>query len=219
MGKIRKHASHVRWTQQELNAIKYHYPISSKSVLLSSLPRRTLRIIQCKANALGLSRPKHAKRTADETREAKRLHMAQRRKNDPEGTRLEQRSRYHQNREQYKAKMLAYQRRRFFWIRSTKFKGVTALDLMKIWHKQKGRCAYTGKRLDRSAQLDHVLPKALGGADELSNLQWVCPEVNYAKRDLTHEQFLELCALVISHNDHRIQFVDAIPALNLRANT
>ena len=66
--------------------------------------------------------------------------------------------------------------------------------LASLWRKQKGLCALTGRRLDRTAQLDHKLPRARGGGDNIQNLQWLCREANYAKRDLTNAEFHVLCA-------------------------
>lgn len=90
-------------------------------------------------------------------------------------------------------------KRCFFWARATRLKGINAKDLARLWKAQRGKCALTGRRLNRTAQVDHILPLALGGGDEISNLQWTCAEVNLAKRNLTNEQFVHLCRDVLSH--------------------
>ena len=69
----------------------------------------------------------------------------------------------------------------------------TASDLAKLWKAQRGLCALTGRKMDRSAQVDHKLPLARGGKDDLSNLQWTTAEANRAKRDLTDIEFHALC--------------------------
>lgn len=68
-----------------------------------------------------------------------------------------------------------------------------------LWHKQRGRCALTGKRLDRTAELDHIIPVSKGGKNEPSNLQWLAPEINQCKNDLTDQEFIAICKAVLSH--------------------
>jgi 5-methylcytosine-specific restriction endonuclease McrA len=69
-----------------------------------------------------------------------------------------------------------------------------------LWHKQRGRCALTGKRLNRTAELDHIIPVSKGGKNEPSNLQWLAPEINQCKNDLTDAEFIAICKQVLSHN-------------------
>lgn len=153
-------------------------------------------------------------RSAEETREAKRLHMARKRAADPDAARAYSRSYHHANRDTQLAKMRAYQSRRFFWSRAKKCLGATvhAKELASLWKARRGRCALTGRRLDRTAQIDHVIPRARGGADEIANLRWVCPEVNYAKRDMTDAELLALCADCMAWIGRRIAAVEAIAA-------
>ena len=87
MGNFRKHSPRVFWSEAEVNILMEHYPSLSAAELLEKLPGRTIRVIQCKANGLGLSRTKPKKRTAEQTREAKRKHMAERRAENPEANR------------------------------------------------------------------------------------------------------------------------------------
>ncbi len=77
-----------------------------------------------------------------------------------------------------------------------------ALDTPKHWvlikellEKQNYLCAYTGEKLilGENASIDHIIPKARGGENKIENLQWTTLEVNLAKRDLTHEEFLNMC--------------------------
>ena len=83
-------------------------------------------------------------------------------------------------------------------------------EVAKLWRSQRGRCALTGRRLDRSAQLYHILPRARGGTDETANLRWVCAEVNLAKRDLTDAEFRALCADVVRWIGERIAHISAM---------
>ncbi len=194
--------------------------------LAALFPQRPLRKIQDKANRLGLLRHRAPARTAAETREAKRLHMAVRRAADPDAMRAYQRRLHHANRERNLAATRAYYARRFFWGRAMKLRGdgrATPKDLARLWKAQRGKCALTGRRLDRKAQLDHIQPKARGGADHLANLRWVCLEVNLAKRDLHDAEFIALCAEVarmagaampvIRWIGGRIAAVDAVVAM------
>ncbi|NKI96621.1 hypothetical protein FHT26_004582 [Rhizobacter sp. SG703] len=55
-----------------------------------------------------------------------------------------------------------------------------------------GRCHYCGKvlALDGSWHVEHALPRALGGLDEISNLFAACAPCNLAKRDRTALEFV-----------------------------
>jgi 5-methylcytosine-specific restriction endonuclease McrA len=76
---------------------------------------------------------------------------------------------------------------------------VTPGDLLLLWWAQRGRCALTGRKLDRrTAQIDHVEARARGGQHLPSNLRWVCREANEARRDLPDADFLRLCREVIA---------------------
>ncbi len=77
---------------------------------------------------------------------------------------------------------------------------VTAADLSRLWHKQKGRCALTQRRLHgRNAHLDHKKSLIDGGNSTLNNVQWVREEVNFAKHRLSSEEFILLCQEVVSN--------------------
>lgn len=99
-------------------------------------------------------------------------------------------------------------RRRFFHTRAkncvwrTKEGNVAEIRdaIFWIWKRQKGLCAMTGKRLDRSAELDHIIPVSKGGKNHPSNLQWLCPEVNQCKNDMTAEEFVAVCKAVLSYH-------------------
>lgn len=150
------------------------------------------------------------KRDPDKFRKRKRESMAARRRADPEAVREYQRQDWIQNRPARIAAMKAYQHRRFFWLRACKLDGITAFDLASIWRKQRGRCALTGRRLDRTAQIDHIHSKARGGGDDKSNLRWLCREANMARRELSDAEFLALCSDCMRWIGTRIAMVDAI---------
>lgn len=65
------------------------------------------------------------------------------------------------------------------------------------------RCYLTGKSIDlnepRSYHLDHIVPAARGGDNSLNNMGICTREANFAKRDLTVEEFHQLCKDVVAH--------------------
>lgn len=74
------------------------------------------------------------------------------------------------------------------------------LKLMELFYLQKEKCAYTGFLLipGVNASVDHKIPKSKGGSHEIENLQWVDAKINRMKTDMTHCEFIEMCALVLS---------------------
>jgi 5-methylcytosine-specific restriction endonuclease McrA len=71
--------------------------------------------------------------------------------------------------------------------------------LQALWDAQHGRCAYTGAALvpGVNASLDHKLPRTRGGSSERENLQWVTTRINSMKNNLTHDEFVSLCRLIV----------------------
>ena len=67
-----------------------------------------------------------------------------------------------------------------------------------------GQCAVSGLPIEigKNAHLDHRLPKSTHPEliADLTNLQWVHRDVNYAKRNLHPQLFLELCKKVVDFN-------------------
>lgn len=61
-----------------------------------------------------------------------------------------------------------------------------------IFAKCSGRCHYcaTPLQLEGPWHVEHMLPRALGGADEASNLVAACVSCNLAKRDRTALEFV-----------------------------
>lgn len=154
-------------------------------------------------------------RTPPAVRERKREQMARRRAANPEAHREYQRELYAANREGRRAKLREYSARRFFWSRAMKLKGpdrATARDLAALWRAQRGRCWLTGRKLDRTAQIDHLTPKCRGGTDAPSNLRWLCASANIAKRHLTEQEFIALCRDVMRYLLKRITDTDASDA-------
>jgi hypothetical protein len=146
-------------------------------------------------------------------RERKRLFMARKRAENPQAARDYGNAYHAKNRGERTAKMRAYYARRFFWGRAMKLRGegrATAADLASLWRRQHGRCALTGRKLDRTAQPDHILSKARCGDDSKGNLRWLCKEANLARRELSDAEFTSLCRDVMRWIGKRIAQVEYI---------
>ena len=65
------------------------------------------------------------------------------------------------------------------------------IDREAVYNKYDGRCAYTGKLLGDDWQVDHIVPKCLGGTDDINNLAPVLAIVNHYKRSLSIKDFKE----------------------------
>ena len=63
-----------------------------------------------------------------------------------------------------------------------------------IFAKSRGRCHYCATPLtfDGAWHVEHMLPRALGGADDVLNLVAACVPCNMAKRDRTALEFVAL---------------------------
>ena len=59
----------------------------------------------------------------------------------------------------------------------------------KVYDKTQGKCWYCGEELTSIWHADHVLPRVLGGTNELSNIVPTCPKCNIDKGTLTLEEF------------------------------
>ncbi len=78
----------------------------------------------------------------------------------------------------------------------------------KLWEKlgemleaQKSTCAYTGLpiELGKTASLDHKIPPKRGGSISIENTHWVHMSINTMKHEMLHDEFLEMCSLVLKH--------------------
>lgn len=73
------------------------------------------------------------------------------------------------------------------------------------------KCYLTGRPIDwndsSSYSFDHIIPASKGGLNTLDNLQLTCPEANFAKRDLTVEQFIDFCKEVLKHNGYTVSLL------------
>lgn len=57
----------------------------------------------------------------------------------------------------------------------------TAEDIKKLLERQKHRCAYCRRSIKKKRHIDHRVPLKLGGSNDPSNLQALCPKCNLSK--------------------------------------
>jgi 5-methylcytosine-specific restriction endonuclease McrA len=72
-----------------------------------------------------------------------------------------------------------------------------------LLEKFDGKCYLTGRDIDlyKSAeyQLDHITPRSKGGPNTLDNCGFACKSANFAKGDLSLDEFKQLCLDVVNH--------------------
>lgn len=69
------------------------------------------------------------------------------------------------------------------------------------------KCYLTGENINLlhgKYELDHIIPVTRGGDNSLGNLGILAKEVNQAKRNLTNEEFFELCKRVLEYNGYTV---------------
>lgn len=89
----------------------------------------------------------------------------------------------------------------FFRNIARKFQNISGEQLQKLFEFQKKTCPLSGRTLvpGYNAHLDHIVPRSKGGSNEIENLRWVDKSVNYAKRDLSDDDFLRLVKEVYAY--------------------
>jgi hypothetical protein len=62
-----------------------------------------------------------------------------------------------------------------------------------VYNKFGGHCAYCGNEIEiKDMQVDHVIPKRIGGMDDINNLNPACRRCNHYKRASSIERFRTL---------------------------
>ena len=70
------------------------------------------------------------------------------------------------------------------------------------------KCYLTGRPIDinnfNTYEFDHIIPRSRGGEDTFENLGITTPEANYAKGNLTVDEFIELCTDVLENFGYKV---------------
>lgn len=70
------------------------------------------------------------------------------------------------------------------------------------------KCYLTGESIDiykpRTYQFDHIIPRSRGGQNTLDNLGICTKKANIAKSNMTPDEFINLCKLVLENNGYKI---------------
>ncbi len=70
------------------------------------------------------------------------------------------------------------------------------------------RCYLTGERINihkpRTYQFDHIIPKSRGGTSDIDNLGICTKQANLAKSDMTLDEFMNLCNVVLQNAKHPV---------------
>lgn len=91
------------------------------------------------------------------------------------------------------------------WSLVLKRARITDEQATKILENQKYKCALSGIKLIKgiNASPDHIIPKSQSGTYDISNVRFVDKNINYARRDLLDEDFIQMCKNVIEYQQKR----------------
>ena len=68
-----------------------------------------------------------------------------------------------------------------------------------MFDKQQGKCVYCGNVYQYDElQIEHMIPKALGGSDHIRNCQLACRHCNQAKGTMTDIEFRQKIRLLLT---------------------
>lgn len=74
-------------------------------------------------------------------------------------------------------------------------------------------CYLTGQPIDiyqpSTYEFDHIIPTSRGGDNSIDNLGIADKRVNQAKRDMTPDEFINLCKQVLTHNGYQVTKAEA----------
>jgi hypothetical protein len=101
-------------------------------------------------------------------------------------------AKYHHDTKQKRMKDHFFQWRSSNWNHRNKAK-TTAEELASLWKKQRGRCALSGRKLGRDAQLDHIIPRSKGGTSVINNLRWLDPMANIMRKNVSDKELIQFC--------------------------
>lgn len=73
-----------------------------------------------------------------------------------------------------------------------------------VYEKTKGKCALCGKivRFDLFT-IDHIIPLAKGGTNDIENLQCTCKHCNAMKQDFSEKEFLDKMIKILAYQSKK----------------
>jgi hypothetical protein len=85
---------------------------------------------------------------------------------------------------------------------------LTMDDLQKQFEKQNGKCAYTGLDLVLPKDFLHIFGSEIASIDridssigyQVGNIQFVRKAINFMKYQLSHDEFIKMCKLVVENS-------------------
>jgi len=103
----------------------------------------------------------------------------------------------------------------FFKKRASNYH-VTVIELQKLLFRQKGVCALCGDKLyfNETTHVDHIIPKKLGGENNIKNYQLTCAKCNYAKRDIPTKDFIIMCIKIQTKNKYKLSKIETLKIVN-----
>ena len=67
------------------------------------------------------------------------------------------------------------------------------MKLERLLFLQGGKCFYCGKTMaDKTASIEHIIPRSCGGSNELDNLAVCCQSINHMLADVSPKKKIEL---------------------------
>lgn len=95
-------------------------------------------------------------------------------------------------------------------VDKVKRKSFTSGERILVYNKSKGRCVICGNFVPfDDFTVDHVIPLAKGGTNEISNLQCTCDICNRIKQDILPEDLMDKLVQIILYQ-MRVSFDDSI---------
>jgi 5-methylcytosine-specific restriction endonuclease McrA len=69
-------------------------------------------------------------------------------------------------------------------------------------------CYLTGEQIDiyqpRTYEFDHIIPRSRGGTNTLDNLGICSKKANQSKKDMTPDEYINLCKKILEHNGYQV---------------
>lgn len=80
-------------------------------------------------------------------------------------------------------------------------------ELLVLWIQQRGRCAYTHKKIQIGvdASIDHTIPRTEHDNRDINNIRWVHRDVNYSKHAKSTAEYIQLCKEVLEGFGYKVK--------------